>query len=182
MNNLQKKYQKEIIPALAKELEIKNILVVPRVLKVVINLGIKEAIHDEGFLTKMQGRLSLISGQKPKLCKAKKSISTFKLAMGDTIGLMVTLRGKRMYDFLEKLFTIVLPRVRDFRGVLNKGFDKRGNYTLGITEQIVFPEVEFDRSEKTKGLEITFVTNARNDQKSKRLLELLGMPFEKVKS
>ncbi|PIU04010.1 50S ribosomal protein L5 [Candidatus Shapirobacteria bacterium CG08_land_8_20_14_0_20_39_18] len=177
MQNLQTKYQKEIAPALVKELELKNVMAVPRILKVVVNLGLKEAAHDDGVLTKAQTKLSLICGQKPKLCRAKVSIASFKLSKGDPIGLAVTLRGKRMFDFLEKLFTIVLPRVRDFRGVSPTAFDQRGNYTLGITEQIVFPEVEFDRTEKNKGLGITIVMNSTDSKHNKRLLELLGMPF-----
>ena len=181
MQQLQTKYQTEIVPALKKELEIKNVMAVPRILKVVVNLGLKEAAHDEGVLTKAQTRMALICGQKPKICKAKVSIASFKLGKGEPIGLAVTLRGKRMYDFLEKLFTIVLPRMRDFRGVSQTAFDGKGNYTLGIAEQIVFPEVEFDRSEKSKGLGITFVMNSDNSKNNRRLLELLGLPFEKTK-
>jgi large subunit ribosomal protein L5 len=181
MQQLQTKYQKEIIPALEKELGIKNVMAVPRILKVVVNLGLKEAAHDEGVLAKAQTRLTAICGQKPKVCQAKVSIASFKLGKGEPIGLAVTLRGNRMYDFLEKLFTIVLPRVRDFRGVSPDAFDKQANYTLGITEQIVFPEVEFDRTEKSKGLGISIIMNSTNKENNRRLLEMLGMPFERVK-
>lgn len=176
-SRLFEKYQKEIVSAFQKEFNLGNSLAVPKIEKVVVNLGIKEAAADEAVLKKAVERISLICGQKPKVCQARKSIANFKLGKGDPIGLMVTLRGKRMYDFLDKLFNIVLPRVRDFRGVPPGSFDGNGNYTLGISEQIVFPEVEFDKTEKAKGLGISIATNAKDDQKAKRLLELLGMPF-----
>lgn len=179
MSNLQKKYQEEVVPQLEKEFSLKNQLAVPKVSKVVVNLGIKEAAHDENVLKKATERLEMICGQKPKVCRAKQSIASFKLGKNDPIGLLVTLRGKRMYDFLEKLFTIVLPRVRDFRGVSRTSFDENGNYNLGMEEQIVFSEVEFDRSEKTKGLGVTIITNSGDNKKTQRLLELLGLPFAK---
>lgn len=177
MSDLLEKYQKEIIPLLQKEMKIDNSLAVPRLVKVVVGQGLKEAAHDEGVLKKALVDLGLITGQKPSVRKAKKSISVFKLVKGDPVGLMVTLRGKRMYDFLAKILHIVLPRVRDFRGVSPSGFDGRGNYTLGIEEQIVFPEIEFVKTEKTKGLQVTIVTNAQADDKARHLLELMGMPF-----
>jgi len=177
MSRLEEKYQKEVTGILQKEFGLDNPMAAPRILKIVINLGIKEAAHDEAVLKKAEDRLSLIFGQKPKICRAKKSIAEFKIAKGNIIGLVVTLRGQRMYNFLDKLFSIVLPRVRDFRGVSRESFDGHGNYTLGIEEQVVFPEVEFDRAEKAKGLEITIVTDAKDDQKAERLLGLLGMPF-----
>lgn len=179
MNKLQEKYEKEIVSVLAEEFKVKNKLAVPKVLKVMVNLGLKEAAHDDGVLTKAQTRFTAICGQKPKVCRAKISIASFKLGKGEPIGLVATLRGRRMYDFLDKLFTIVLPRVKDFRGVSASAFDEKGNYSLGITEQIVFPEIEFDRVEKAKGLGVTIVINSGSKEKSRRLLELMGMPFAK---
>jgi large subunit ribosomal protein L5 len=154
-----------------------SILAKPRVLKVVVNTGIKEAAKDEGLLVKISEELAKITGQKPKICRAKKSIAGFKLTKGDPIGLKVTLRGKRMMDFLKKLFLIVLPRVKDFRGLSPKGFDGRGNYTLGIREHSIFPEIDFSKTERNFGLEITLVTNAKTDEEAKSLLESLGAPF-----
>lgn len=177
MSSLKQKYQQEIVPTLKKEWNLSSHLAVPRLLKVVVNVGLKEAAHDEGVLAKVAEELSKITGQKPAVRRAKKAIAGFKLTEGNPIGLVVTLRGKMMYSFLEKLFQIVLPRVRDFRGTPMSSFDGHGNYSLGIEEQIVFPEVEFVKVDKIRGLEITIVTNTRDDQKAKRLLELLGMPF-----
>lgn len=177
--NLKKKYQEKIAPKLAKELGLANVLAAPRMEKIIINVGLSEAMEDKKALETASNNLAVITGQKPKVTKARQSIAGFKLRAGQPIGLMVTLRGQRMYDFFEKLVTVVLPRSRDFQGVSLKNFDGQGNYSLGIPEQIVFPEVDYAKVDKVKGLEITIVTNARTDEKSKRLLELLGMPFEK---
>lgn len=177
MTRLYQKYQTEILPTLQKELMIKNSLAVPRIIKAVVNVGLKEAAHDEGVLVKASEDLAQITGQKPAVRKARQSIAGFKLGQGNPVGLTVTLRGKRMYDFLDKLFNVVLPRVRDFRGAPTKSFDGQGNYTLGIEEQIVFPEAELSKGDRNKGLEVTIVTNTRQDEQTKRLLELLGMPF-----
>ena len=156
-----------------------NKMAVPKVTKIVLNIGLKEAAHDKGVLEKAMEQLSIIAGQKPKVTRAKISIANFKLREGDVVGLAVTLRRKRMDDFMTKLFTIVLPRVRDFRGVSATAFDGRSNYTLGLSEQIVFPEIDFSKIDKIRGLEITFVTTAKNAQETRKLLELLGMPFIK---
>lgn len=150
-----------------------------KITKVVVNIGIKEGAKDRGVVEKMMVQLAAITGQKPKICRAKKSIAEFNLSKGSPIGLMVTLRGKKMIDFLKKLFTIVLPRMRDFRGVSPKSFDGRGNYNLGISEITVFPEIDYSQLDRSRGLEITIVTNTGNDQKAKELLEKLGMPFSK---
>lgn len=179
MSNLFEKYQKEIVPALSLELQTKNALALPRLVKVVINVGLKEAAHDEAVLTRAREELMVITGQKPTVRRAKKSIASFKLVRGNPIGLTVTLRGERMYNFLEKLLNIVLPRVRDFRGASASSFDGHGNYSLGIAEQIVFPEVDFAKVDKTRGLEITIVTTAKTDEAARKLLEPLGMPFSK---
>lgn len=177
--NLKKKYQGKIAPKQAKELGLANVLAAPRMEKIIINVGLSEAMEDKKALETASNNLAVITGQKPKVTKARQSIAGFKLRAGQPIGLMVTLRGQRMYDFFEKLVTIVLPRLRDFQGVSLKSFDGQGNYSLGLPEQIVFPEVDYAKVDKVRGLEITIVTNAQTDEKAKRLLELLGMPFEK---
>jgi len=177
--SLFERYQKEIIPKLTKKLAVKSLQAVPRVTKVVLNIGLKEAKDDKKVLEVVGEQLKSISGQKPKVTRAKKSIAGFKLGRGQPIGLSVTLRGKRAYAFLEKLFAIVLPRVRDFSGVNPESFDGRGNYSLGIREQIVFSEIDFNKIDKIRGLQITISTNAKDDQKAKMLLEELGMPFAK---
>lgn len=182
MSKLEEKYKKEIVPQLMKELGVKNALAVPRLLKVVVNVGIKEGISDKAALESASQNLTVITSQKPRIARAKKSIAGFKLRAGDPIGLVVTLRRRRMYDFLEKLFEIVLPRLRDFQGLSIKGFDGHGNYTLGILEPIVFPEVDYAKIDKVRGLEITIVTNTNLDKEAKRLLELFGMPFKKIKN
>lgn len=182
MLSFLEKYQKEIVPILQSEFGLVSLMSVPRVIKVVINQGIARVAKDEETLKTLSQDLAQIAGQKPSIKKARKSIAGFKLVKGEAIGLTVTLRKRRMEDFLTKLFNIVLPRVRDFRGLSPSGFDGHGNYTLGIEEQTVFPEVEFGKTEKVKGLEITIVTNAQTDQKAKRLLELMGMPFKQVQS
>lgn len=176
--NLKQHYQDEVVPKLMSEFGIPNKLAVPRIIKVVLNIGLKEAVSDKGVLEKTSAWLGVITGQKPKVTRAKISIANFKVRAGDAVGLTVTLRGGRMYDFLTKLINIVLPRVRDFQGVPTKAFDKGGNYTLGLSEQIVFPEIEYSQIDKVRGLEVTLVTNS-NAKIAQRLLELLGLPFQK---
>lgn len=178
-NALSDKYHKEIVPALMKELGIKNSMAVPKLTKIVVNCGLGEALKEKKVLESMSAQLSVITGQKPAVTRAKRAISTFKLRAADPIGLKVSLRGKRMYDFLTKLVVIALPRVRDFRGVANDGFDGRGNYTFGVSEQTIFPELEYALVDKTRGFEVTFVTTATSDEQAKKLLELLGVPFAK---
>lgn len=173
------KYNSEIKATLKSELEIANELAIPRVKKVVINVGAAEAKDNQVILDAIIANLTAISGQKPMITRAKKSISNFKLVEGQPIGVMVTLRGKRMYAFLDKLFNAVLPKVRDFRGVSNSAFDKSGNYNLGLREQTLFPEVDYKSGEKTRGLQITIATNSKTINEGRRLLELLGMPFSK---
>lgn len=177
---MQDKYNKEIKETLKSELGIKNDLALPRVKKVVINVGAAEAKDNQAILDAILTNLTAISGQKPMITRAKKSISNFKLVEGQPIGAMVTIRGKRMYAFLEKLFNAVLPKVRDFRGVSKTAFDRSGNYNLGLREQTLFPEVDYKSGEKTRGLQITITTNSRNQAEGRRLLELLGMPFTKA--
>ena len=179
INNLKEKYQKEVVPQLIKEFGFKNKLAVPKVEKVIVNMGIGEGARDKKVIVKPSEDLALITGQKPKIAKARISEAAFRLREGAPIGLVVSLRGQRMEAFLEKLFRVVLPRLRDFQGVPLKSFDGHGNYNLGITEMIVFPEVDYSKSDQSWGLQITIVTNTNKDEESKRLLELLGMPFEK---
>lgn len=179
MNRLKQKYQKEVVPTLKKEWGLKNNLAAPRIEKIIINLGIKEGAGDKGVAQKIGDYISLIAGQKAIITKARQAEAAFKIRKGDPIGVMATLRGERMYIFLDKLVSIVLPRVRDFQGVSRTSFDGRGNYSLGFKEQSVFHEVDYDTIDQTRGLQITIVTNADDDQKALRLLELLGMPFEK---
>lgn len=176
---LQEKYKKEIVPALMKEFRITNTMAVPRLLKIVVNCGLGEALRDKKALEGMSTQLTVITGQKPAITRAKRAISTFKLRAGDPIGLKVTLRGRRMYDFFTKLISIVLPRVRDFRGVSAKSFDGKGNYTLGMSETTIFPELEYKLIDKSRGFEIVCVTSATDDTQARRLLELFGVPFEK---
>ena len=180
MNRLRERYEKEITPALIKELELSNLMQVPFVKKVVVNIGLGEALDNPKALDAAAGDLAAITGQHPVITKARLSIANFKLREGRSIGAMVTLRGSRMWDFLDRLMNIVLPRVRDFRGVSPESFDGRGNYTLGLREQIIFPEIEYDQVDKIRGLEITIVTSAGNDERAKVLLQMLGMPFRKV--
>lgn len=178
-NNLKVKYQKEIAPQLTKDFGLNNPLAAPKLEKIVINIGLSETLDDKKVLEAASEDLAVITGQKPKITRARQSIAGFKLRKGQPIGLMVTLRGQRMYDFLEKLVKVVLPRLRDFQGVSLESFDGQGNYSLGLPEQIVFPEIDYAKVDKVRGLEITIVTNAQIDEKAKRLLELLGLPFEK---
>ncbi len=178
MNSLQKFYQAEIVPKLQQEFGYKNKLAVPRLLKIVVNMGLNDAVVNRGIIEKAASQLSLITGQKPLVTKAKKSISAFKVRRGMPIGIKVTLRGKRMFDFFEKLVKIVLPRQRDFKGVLASGFDGRGNLNLGFKEQTIFPDLDYDKIDKTRGVQITIVTSAENDEQAKRLLQELGVPFK----
>ncbi|MBI4058397.1 50S ribosomal protein L5 [Candidatus Gottesmanbacteria bacterium] len=177
--NIHTKYREEIKPILQKETGIRNLLSVPKLVKIVVNVGLGEALSDHKVIERVSEQLAVITGQTPAVTRAKTSIAAFKLRVGDKVGMKVTLRGKRMYDFFEKLVRIVLPRVRDFRGVPRDGFDDRGNYNLGLSEQTVFPEIEYGKLDKIRGLEITFVTTARTNETGMMLLSMLGMPFEK---
>ncbi len=179
MSRLQDKYRTEIMTQLKEELKITNPMAVPQVKKIVINIGLGEAKDNSGTLDKVLTNLTAIAGQKPVVTRAKKSISNFKITQGQGIGMMVTLRGVRMYDFLDKLMTIVLPKVRDFRGVSTTSFDTQGNYTMGLKEQVIFPEVDYRNIDKIRGMEISIVTTAQSKEQGRRLLELLGMPFKK---
>jgi large subunit ribosomal protein L5 len=179
LSRLREKYEKEIVPAMMKEFQYKSIMAVPRMEKVVLNMGLGEAIYNVKVLDKGVEELTRIAGQKAVITKARKSIAGFKLREGMPIGCMVTLRAFRMYDFLDKLFNVTLPRVRDFRGVSEKIFDGRGNCTLGVKEQIVFPEIEYDKVDKVKGLNISIITTAKKDEEALFLLRLLGMPFRR---
>lgn len=176
---LREKYQTEVIPRMMEEFKYRNVMEVPKVEKVVINMGVKEGSSDIKILEHLRTELSHISGQWPLVTRAKKSISGFKLRQGSPIGLKVTLRRTRMYEFLDRLFNIAMPRIRDFRGYSDKSFDHAGNYSLGIHEQMIFPEVDYDKIKKVQGMDITFVTTAKTKEESKRLLELLGFPFRK---
>jgi large subunit ribosomal protein L5 len=178
MSRLKERYEKEIVPRLKEEFGYRNLMEVPRLEKITVNIGLGEAIQNIKILDAAVEELSAVVGQKPVITRAKRSIASFKLREGMPIGCMVTLRKKRMYDFLNKLVNIALPRVRDFRGVSDKSFDGRGNYTLGIREQIIFPEINYDKVEKVTGMNITVVTTARNNREAKFLLEMLGMPFK----
>lgn len=177
MSRLRKIYQEEVRPALQKQFAYKNIMQVPRLEKVILNMGLGEAIQNIKILDTAAEELTLIAGQKPVITRAKKSIASFKLRENMPIGCRVTLRQERMYDFVDKLLNMALPRVRDFRGVSAKSFDGRGNYTLGIKEHLIFPEINYDKIDKIKGLNITLVTTARTDEEGRTLLRLLGMPF-----
>ena len=181
MSRLKEKYEKEILPGLLKEFGLKNRMAVPRMKKIVINAGIGLVARNKELMEAVGKDIAAITGQKPSIRPAKISEAGFNVRAGMPVGLKVTLRGKRMYDFLDRLVSIVLPRLRDFRGLPLKSFDKSGNYSLGISEHTVFPEVDMGKAGKPHGLEITIVTNSNETDKSKRLLELLGMPFEKVK-
>ena len=182
MDNLQSRFKKQISVSLQKELGIKNLMAVPSLSKIVVNMGVKDAILDKKNLEKASAILSLVTGQKPKYTSAKKSISSFKLREGDKIGLVVTLRGKKMYDFFERLISVVLPRFRDFHGVKKVSFDGSGNYTLGFTESTVFPEIDPGKIDKIQGFEVSIVSTAKDDKSGFALLKAMGMPFEKVKS
>ncbi|MDP2632219.1 MAG: 50S ribosomal protein L5 [Candidatus Curtissbacteria bacterium] len=177
MTNLQTKYQNEIMPKLKDEFDIKNNLAIPSIEKIVINMGMAEAKDNKDVIVKVDEQLATIAGQKPKITRAKEAISTFKLRENDPIGMMVTLRGKKAWTFLEKLTALVLPRIRDFRGLSTSTFDKRGNFNMGMTEQILFPEIDYAKIDKVRGLVVSIVVKNSNPEKSKKLLELLGMPF-----
>ncbi len=179
MNRLKERYQKEIVPALMKELDVKNVMQVPRLQKVVVNIGMGEALDNPKAIDAAVTDITAITGQKPVVTKATKSIANFKLREGRLIGVKVTLRGEKMWSFVDRLVNIVLPRVRDFRGISADAFDGRGNYTLGLKEQLIFPEIEYDKIDKIRGMEITFVTTASTDDQSFVLLQMLGMPFRK---
>jgi large subunit ribosomal protein L5 len=174
---LYEKYVKEIAPALQKELGVKNPMAVPKIHKVVINMGVGEATQNAKVLDPAVNELGQITGQKPVVTRAKKSIAAFKVRENQAIGAMVTLRGDRMYEFLDRLINIALPRVRDFRGVSSKSFDGRGNYTLGVRDQLIFPEIDYAKVDKTKGMNVTIVTTAKDDNQARTLLRHLGMPF-----
>ena len=176
-NRLKERYTTEVVPALTKHFEYQNPMQVPRVEKIVVNIGLGEALTNAKAVEAAVGDLALITGQKPIVTKAKRSIAQFRLRTGNTIGAKVTLRGERMWDFLERLTTVALPRIRDFRGIPGKSFDGRGNYSLGLREQLAFPEIDYDKVDRLRGLEISIVTTAKTDEESKHLLELLGMPF-----
>ena len=177
MVRLKEQYQKDIISGLMKEFKYQNVMQVPKLEKIVVNMGLGEAVQNIKVMDGAMKELSVITGQRPIIRRARKSIANFKLRAGMPIGCKVTLRGDRMYEFLDRLVNIALPRVRDFKGVSGKAFDGRGNYTLGIKEQIIFPEIDYDRIEKIKGMNITIVTTAKTDPESKALLRFLGMPF-----
>jgi len=179
MSRLKEKYRKEVILALMKLCGYKNIMQVPRLDKIALNIGLGEAVQNAKALEAAERDLTAISGQHPVTTRAKKSIASFRLRTGMPIGLKVTLRGERMYDFFDKLVNVVLPRVREFQGVSRDSFDGRGNYTLGIKEQIVFPEVDYDKVDKIRGLEVSIITTANTDEEGRHLLELLGVPFVK---
>ena len=179
MNRLKEKYTKEIVPSLKKKFEYKSVMQVQKLEKIVINIGAGDASHNSKLLEAAVNDLTAISGQKPVVTKARKSIAGFKIREGQSIGCKVTLRGENMYNFLDKLITVSLPRVRDFRGLSRKAFDGRGNYTIGIKEQLVFPEIEFDDIVKVRGMDIVIVTTARTNEEALALLEELGIPFKK---
>jgi len=174
---LREKFEKEVAPALMKEFELKNPMAVPRLHKIVINMGVGEATQNAKVLDPAAGELGQITGQKPVITRAKKSIAAFKVREGQAIGAMVTLRGERMYEFFDRLVNVALPRVRDFRGVSTKSFDGRGNYTLGLRDQLVFPEIDYAKVDKLKGMNVTIVTTAKDDNQARALLRGLGMPF-----
>ncbi|ACJ32501.1 50S ribosomal protein L5 [Anoxybacillus thermarum] len=179
MNRLKEKYLKEVVPALMSKFNYKSVMQVPKIEKIVINMGVGDAVQNAKALDNAVEELALISGQKPVVTRAKKSIAGFRLREGMPIGAKVTLRGERMYEFFDKLVSVSLPRVRDFRGVSKKSFDGRGNYTLGVKEQLIFPEIDYDKVNKVRGMDIVIVTTAKTDEEARELLTLLGMPFQK---
>lgn len=177
MTRLQEKYQKEVIPAMIEKFGYKNVMEVPKLEKIVINMGVGEAKENQKVLESAVNDLTLIAGQKPVLTRAKKSVANFKIRENMALGCKVTLRKAQMFEFADKLMSIALPRVRDFRGVSSKAFDGRGNYSLGIKEQLIFPEIEYDKIDKVRGMDIIFVTSANTDEEARELLRFLGMPF-----
>ncbi|GAC1389524.1 MAG: 50S ribosomal protein L5 [Ktedonobacteraceae bacterium] len=179
VSRLKEKYRQEVVPSLQKDFNYDNPMQVPTVHKVVINIGMGEVIQNAKAMDAAIGDLSTITGQRPVITRAKRSVATFKLREGMQIGCMVTLRGERMYQFLDKLINVALPRIRDFQGISAEAFDGRGNYTLGLREQLVFPEIDYDKVDKVRGMEVSIVTTARTDEEGRRLLRLMGMPFKK---
>ncbi|MBA2259205.1 MAG: 50S ribosomal protein L5 [Acidobacteria bacterium] len=177
MSRLRERYEKEVAPALRKEFGYTNVMAVPKIEKIVVNMGLGEATQNAKIADTGADELARITGQKPVVTRAKKSIAQFKLRKGMPIGTMVTLRGERMWDFLDRLIAVALPRVRDFRGVSPRGFDGRGNYTLGLKDQLLFPEIDYMKVDKARGMNISVVTTAKSDEESRKLLQLLGMPF-----
>ena len=177
MSRLKEKYQKDVVPALQKEFGYTNVMAVPKIRKVVVNMGLGEATSNAKIIETGADELARITGQKPVTRRSKKSIAQFKVRKGQPVGTMVTLRGDRMWDFLDRLISVALPRVRDFRGVSAKGFDGRGNYTLGLKNQLLFPEIDYMKVDKARGMNISVVTTAKSDEESRKLLQLLGMPF-----
>ena len=178
MSRLQEQYKNEILPKLKEELGVTNTMSVPKIEKITINMGLGSALGDKKILESALEELGLISSQKPMTCLARKSVASFKLREGNAIGCKVTLRKERMYDFLDRLVNVAIPRIRDFRGLNDKSFDGRGNYNMGITEQIVFPEIEFDKVTKVRGMDIAITTNAKNDEDAKKLLAMFNFPFK----
>ncbi len=174
---LLEKYRQDVVPAMVKEFSYRTPMQVPRLQKIVVNVGLGEALQNAKALEAASADVATITGQKPVITKAKKSIAAFKLRAGQSIGVMVTLRGERMYDFFDKLVNVALPRVRDFQGVSPNSFDGRGNYSLGLREQLIFPEIEYDKIDKLRGLQVTIATSAKNDEEARTLLQKLGMPF-----
>lgn len=179
MPRMQERYRKEIVPALVKEFGYANVMQAPRILKISVNIGLGEAIQNSKALEAASGDMALVTGQKPVITKARRSIAVYKLREGMPIGVMVTLRGRRMWDFLDRLINIVLPRQRDFQGVSPDSFDGRGNYSIGLREQLVFPEIEYDKVDRVRGLEVTIVTSSRTDEEARRMLALMSMPFKR---
>ena len=177
MSRLKQRYEKEVIPALKKEFGYSNVMAIPKVEKIVVNMGLGEATQNAKIVDTGAEEIGKITGQKPVITRAKKSIAQFKVRKGMPIGTMVTLRGERMWDFLDRLISVALPRVRDFRGVSQRGFDGRGNYTLGLKDQLLFPEIDYMKVDKARGMNISVVTTAKTDEESRKLLQLLGMPF-----
>jgi large subunit ribosomal protein L5 len=177
MSRLRDRYEKEVVPALKKEFGYRNVMAIPKLRKVVVNMGLGEATQNAKIVDTGVDELARVTGQKPVITRAKKSISQFKVRKGMPIGTMVTLRGERMWEFLDRLMSVALPRVRDFRGVSPRGFDGRGNYTLGLRDQLIFPEVDYMKVDKARGMNISVVTSAKTDEESRKLLQLLGMPF-----
>jgi len=180
MARLKEKYKTEIVPALMKDFEYDNVMQVPKLEKIVVNIGLGEAVQNAKAIDAAVGDLTQIAGQKPVVTRAKKSIAAFKLREGMPIGAMVTLRGEMMYEFLDRLVAVSLPRIRDFRGISPNSFDGRGNYTLGVREQLIFPEIDYDKIDRTRGLEVTIVTTAKNDDEGRQLLVHFGMPFART--
>lgn len=178
-SRMKEKYLKEVVPGLQKAFNYKNPMQIPRVHKVVVNIGMGEAIQNAKAMDAAVADLASITGQRPVITRAKRSVAAFKLREGMQIGCMVTLRGERMYYFLDKLMNVALPRIRDFQGVSSEAFDGRGNYTLGLREQLVFPEIDYDKIDKVRGMEVSIVTTARTDEEGRQLLKLMGMPFKK---